>query len=91
MGAAQSASTKQDASRFRRRANDLIVYAEKLKPQLPKTPAGHNVSDILFKSSVLHGSKFPPWESEPSESEFTHKSGQNLFVYVSRSKLPTFG
>ncbi|ATY58647.1 PALB protein [Cordyceps militaris] len=80
MRAASSTSKKQDAARFRQRCNALIAQAEKLKTQLPKAPLRLDGADILRQSSLLHGNEFPPWEKDPSDAEFQHKSGQELFT-----------
>lgn len=82
MRAASSTSNKQDAARFRQRCKALIAYAEKLKTQLPKAPPGRDGSDILRQSSLLHGNVFPPWEKDPSDAEFQHQPGQQLFTYA---------
>ncbi|TQV92369.1 hypothetical protein V2A60_007061 [Cordyceps javanica] len=87
MRAASSTSNKKDAARFRQRCKALIAHAEKLKTQLPKAPPGFSASDILRQSSLLHGNEFPPWENDPSDAEFLHKPGQELFIDETRFSL----
>ncbi|KAJ4159268.1 uncharacterized protein LMH87_008175 [Akanthomyces muscarius] len=87
MRAASSTSNRQDAARFRQRCKTLIAHAEKLKTELPKAPPGPNGSDILRQSSLLHGNEFPPWEKDPSDAEFQHQSGQQLFTDETRFSL----
>ncbi|KAM3539076.1 hypothetical protein ARSEF1564_008010 [Beauveria bassiana] len=87
MRAASVTSSKQDAARFRQRCKALIAKAEKLKTQLPKVPPERNGSDILRQSSLLHGNEFPPWDEDPSDAEFQHKSGQQLFTDETRFSL----
>ncbi len=88
MRAASSTSDRQDAARFRQRCKTLIAHAEKLKTELPKAPPGPNGSDILRQSSLLHGNEFPPWEKDPSDAEFQHQSGQQLFTYATAFRFP---
>lgn len=37
---------------------------------------------ILLKGSKLHGSVFPPWESDPDPCEFELLGGKSQYLYV---------
>ena len=79
MRAASGAVNKTDAARFRRKCQDLIAHAEKLKAQLAK-PSRLDGSDILNRTSRLHGNDFPPWETDPLDTEFQLQPGQPQYM-----------
>lgn len=99
MKAANGASTPTDKARLQRKCQDLITLAEKLKqcPRVDTVAAverrlGHprvvrdiptSEKTILLRGSHLHGSKFPPWNSDPDPKEFEGP----LFTYDSFSSL----
>lgn len=81
MQATREATTKTEAGRLRRKCQELIARAEKIKAQLSSKPpvAGY---EILRSSSLLHGNEFPPWEADPDLEEFVLPRDGSLFVYV---------
>ncbi|KAG6364425.1 hypothetical protein INS49_006026 [Diaporthe citri] len=88
MKAVKEAPTAAEKSRLKARCRDLIAQAETLKtsgptaapPKAPK-PRGPRQSrelptaekTILWRSSKLHGSVFPPWEADPDPAVFRSK------------------
>ena len=78
MQAASNAASKADAARFRRKCQEFIAQAEKIKSTLPKAPqvAGF---DILQGSSRLHDNIFPPWDKDPEDQEFQLPPSQKMF------------
>lgn len=78
MVAASKASDKAQAARLRRKCQELIAYAEKVKAQLSNDSASVS-SDILRESSRLHDNEFPPWVEDPSDDEFMLSSGRKLY------------
>ncbi|KAJ0108567.1 palb protein [Diaporthe amygdali] len=88
MKAVKEASTPAEKSRLKGKCRDLIAQAETLKtsgptaapPKAPK-PRGPRQSrelptaekTILWRSSKLHGSVFPPWEADPDPAVFRSK------------------
>ncbi|KAJ9154823.1 Calpain-like protease palB/cpr-8 [Pleurostoma richardsiae] len=82
MKAVRDARTPADKSRLKRKCEELIATAERLKnpstapaPAQPRGPRNSRElptaeKNILLRSSRLHGSIFPPWESDPSPSSF---------------------
>lgn len=78
MSAAAQASTKAEGTRLRRKCQELIRYAEQLKPQL--APRLSPEQAILRDASRLHGNSFPPWDREPHETEFQYSPSEGLFV-----------
>lgn len=81
MQAASKAASKTDATRFRRKCQELIAYAEKIKSTLPKAPQPAGF-DILQGSSRLHDNEFPPWDKDPQDQEFQLSPSQKMFEYV---------
>jgi calpain-7 len=79
MAAAASAESKQDATRLRRRCQDLITYAEQLKTTIPAPSSPRN--SIIDGASNLHGNYFPPWDA-PAESEFQLSEHEEPFTFV---------
>ncbi|KAF3770212.1 cysteine proteinase, partial [Cryphonectria parasitica EP155] len=87
MKAVREAPTTAEKSRLRRKCQDLIALAETLKaPQRRPTPTAAaapqprlsrelptSEKTILLRSSKLHGSVFPPWESDPDPAVFRSK------------------
>ncbi|KAH7313252.1 PALB protein [Stachybotrys elegans] len=76
MLAAKEASSKTTAARLRRKCQQLIALAEQLKGQQNRDGG----SSLLQGSSRLHGNDFPPWDSEPSESEFGLSPGEEPYT-----------
>lgn len=89
MKAVKEAATAAEKSRLKGKCRDLIAQAETLKtsgptaarpPKAPK-PRGPRQSrelptaekTILWRSSKLHGSVFPPWEADPDPAVFRSK------------------
>lgn len=89
MKAVKDAPTAAEKSRLKAKCRDLIALAETLKtssgptaapPKAPK-PRGPRQSrelptaekTILWRSSKLHGSVFPPWEADPDPAVFRSK------------------
>jgi len=78
MKAARTASAPADRARLKHKCEELVALAERLKaPAVPpdgtpqqsrELPAAEKT--ILLRSSKLHGSIFPPWESAPGEGAF---------------------
>ena len=80
MAAAGEASSKAEAARLRRRCQELILQAEKLKVK-HATPCSPSVQpDILRRASRLHGNDFPPWEAYPLDDEFDLQPGESFFT-----------
>lgn len=79
MRAASGASSKQEAIRLRRKCQQLITEAERLKAALAASQSPSQ--SLLQKTSRLHGNDFPPWTIEPPEKDFALKPGQALFMY----------
>ncbi|KAI1384662.1 cysteine proteinase [Hypoxylon trugodes] len=87
MKAAQAASNQEEKRRLSRKCQSLISKAESLKSrpagsgvvavekrlQIPQQGRSLPTSEqtILLRSSRLHGSVFPPWESDPDSREFS--------------------
>ncbi|KAL6850914.1 cysteine protease [Amphichorda felina] len=78
MSAAAKASTKAEGTRLRRKCQELIGYAERLKSKLIPKLSPEEV--ILRDASRLHGNSFPPWDSEPNETEFQYSPSGGLFL-----------
>ncbi|KFA65465.1 hypothetical protein S40285_00428 [Stachybotrys chlorohalonatus IBT 40285] len=76
MQAAGEATKKADATRLRRKCQQLIAHAEHLKGELNQGDG----DPILHRSSRLHGNDFPAWASEPSDAEFQLPPGAEPFV-----------
>ncbi|PHH58960.1 hypothetical protein CDD81_4061 [Ophiocordyceps australis] len=78
MAAARDTLSKAEAARLRRKCRELILYAEKLKAQ------NQALSDdqmlILQRASHLHGNHFPPWNSDPPNTEFELPQGADLYT-----------
>jgi len=84
MKAARTASTPADRARLKRKCEELIALAERLKGPTPgpsntpqqsrQLPTAEKM--ILLRSSKLHGSIFPPWESAPGDDIFARASGE---------------
>lgn len=80
MRAASQAPSKPDALRLRRKCQELIALAERLKAQIAQglsTEAG-----IVESASRLHGNVFPRWEDDPSDAEFQRPDSGNDFMYA---------
>ena len=93
MRAISQAASKADASRLRRRCNELIAYAERLKTQIASSSAldGERSSQssllsketaILQRSSDLQGNHFPPWDFQPLSMEFERPIDNKLYMCV---------
>ncbi|TWU74752.1 cysteine protease [Metarhizium rileyi] len=92
MRAAEEAHGKTDATRFRRKCQEMIVYAERLKATLAGTAdvveqaitrsssVVPTSTSILQLGSRLHGNEFPIWKEEPELGEFELLPGQDLFT-----------
>jgi hypothetical protein len=92
MKAAAEARSSSDRARLRRKCEELITYAEKLKvAQLrgrPSTDQTHcqmrlippSEEAIILQSSRLHGSVFPPWQSEPGQDRFQRSKDGAFFT-----------
>ncbi|KAI3395151.1 hypothetical protein diail_1703 [Diaporthe ilicicola] len=96
MKAVKEAPTAAEKSRLKGKCRDLIAQAETLKPSGPTAappkapkPRGPRQSrelptaekTILWRSSKLHGSVFPPWEADPDPAVFRSKKlDEPLFV-----------
>ena len=78
MSAAAKASTKAEGTRLRRKCQELIGYAERLKSKLIPRLSPEEV--ILRDASRLHGNSFPPWDNEPNETEFRYSPSEGLFL-----------
>lgn len=78
MRAASGASNKQEKLRLRRKCQQLIVEAERLKAALvaPQAPS----LSLLQRTSRLHGNDFPPWANEPSEKDFELNPDKAFFT-----------
>ncbi|KIE00403.1 Cysteine protease rim-13, partial [Metarhizium majus ARSEF 297] len=92
MRAAGEAASKTDAVRFRRKCQEMITYAERLKATLgggakpeelpamrPSLSEPRSVS-ILRLGSKLHGNDFPIWQEGPGMDEFELLPGQYPFT-----------
>ena len=105
MKAVKEAPTAAEKSRLKAKCRDLIAQAETLKtagptaapPKAPK-PRGPRQSrelptaekTILWRSSKLHGSVFPPWEADPDPAVFRSKKlDEPLFTSVCAPALPS--
>lgn len=88
MAAAGEAPSKSEAARLRRRCQELILYAEKLKAQQATPSSSSAQPEILRRASRLHGNDFPPWEADPLDGEFDLRPGEGLFTLVSGSSRP---
>ncbi|KAM6486288.1 hypothetical protein HDV62DRAFT_378418 [Trichoderma sp. SZMC 28011] len=80
--AAEKGIGKEEASRRRRKCKQLVALAEQLKSQL-KTPSASPDADgfnILRGASRLHGSYYPPWGEDPSDTQFQLGDDLNPFV-----------
>lgn len=84
MRAAGEASDKTHASQLRRKCQDLIAYAERVKAQLATAPSAVPATEtsILRCTSRLHGNDFPLWEAAPSNAEFELQPGSEPFTWV---------
>ncbi|KAK2612949.1 cysteine protease [Conoideocrella luteorostrata] len=93
MKASQEVIVKTDATRLRRKCEELINHAERLKAQIAETgPPGLPLSagpplhmskaaHILIQASILHGNEFPPWDGDPLIDEFeSSTAGNNGFI-----------
>jgi len=87
MQAAEAATNSAERNRLRRKCQNLIASAEKLKaagqdagpPRSSRDlPPGEEV--ILLRSSELHGNKFPPWRVNPASSAFALQPGSALYM-----------
>jgi hypothetical protein len=89
MKAAQGASSTTDRARLRRKFNDLVVLAERLKigdvsasqPVLPRVTRSipPEEKEILRRASTLHGNIFPIWEAELMEPPSSGVKSEGLF------------
>ena len=77
MAAASQAQTSSEGTRLRRKCQELIQVAERLKADLgpPLLPG----EAILRNASQLHGNSFPPWKQDPEETEFQLKTNGELY------------
>ena len=80
MEAASQAATKAEGLRFRRRCQELIAYAEKLKVET--NPRLALEDSILKDAANLHGNNFPAWRAIPSDAEFQVPADGELFRYT---------
>ncbi|PNY24194.1 Calpain-like protease palB/cpr-8 [Tolypocladium capitatum] len=80
MAAAREAPSKPEAARLRRRCQELILHAEKLKAQQATLSSSPAQPDILRRASRLHGNDFPPWEADPLDDEFDLRPSVGLFT-----------
>ncbi|CAM1502796.1 Fc.00g075720.m01.CDS01 [Cosmosporella sp. VM-42] len=78
MRAASKATSKQDATRLRRKCQQLILEAERLKAALATSTSPSQ--SILQRTSRLHGNDFPPWTSEPLQDELHPPPGEASFI-----------
>ncbi|KAI1327838.1 PALB protein [Xylariaceae sp. FL0255] len=84
MKAASEAPLPADKRRLNKMCKELILFAERLKNssqnvaeferkrKLPQQVHQLSTSEktLLYRNSLLHGSKFPPWESDPEPANF---------------------
>lgn len=77
MAAAAQASTKPEGARLRRKCQELILYAERLKSGLASDLSPSEI--IIREASKLHGNDFPPWHNDPPQTEFQPSSDGHLF------------
>ncbi|RFU74169.1 cysteine protease [Trichoderma arundinaceum] len=80
--AAEKGIEKSEATRLRRKCQQLIAFAEQLKVQLKASPSSsprHGLN-LLRGTSRLHGSYYPPWSDDPSDSEFQFGPDEKPFV-----------
>ncbi|KHO00880.1 Cysteine protease rim-13 [Metarhizium album ARSEF 1941] len=101
MRAAEEAGSKADAARLRRKCQDMITYAERLKGalavgadsvELPATrpsPFESTSASILRLGSQLHGNDFPAWKESPGIDEFELLPGQDPFTDDTEFSLST--
>ncbi|KAF7561907.1 hypothetical protein G7046_g2250 [Stylonectria norvegica] len=78
MRAAAEASSRFDATRLRRKCQQLISHAERLKGAL--SAVSSKPQSLLLLSSRLHGNSFPPWTTDPNETDFQLLPGQAPFT-----------
>ncbi|KAK4210963.1 calpain-like protease [Rhypophila decipiens] len=94
MQAALKANVATERSRLRRKCSDLLALGERLKanstvasaasrPPVPESTRPLTIQEktIIIKSSRLHGSVFPPWETAPAPDTFT-QAGPEGDVFV---------
>jgi len=75
---------------LRKKFNELAVLAERLKAQetghrTPKSESGKPTLDeerILERSSCLHGNRFQPWRSDPSDQVFVTSQSDGPYMSV---------
>ncbi|KAL7814889.1 cysteine proteinase [Trichoderma aethiopicum] len=86
--AAEKGIGKDDAARLRRRCQQLIAHAERLKTQLTASPASPPADSlhILRGASRLHGSYYPPWSDDPPDAQF--QLGPDQAPYVDDTPFP---
>lgn len=92
MRAAGEAASKTDAIRFRRKCQEMITYAERLKatlgggakpeelPAMRPSLSEPRSASILRLGSKLHGNDFPIWQEGPGMDEFELLPGQYPFT-----------
>ena len=82
----KQAESLTEAINSRASNQSLPVTAPKAIVKLQQPRSNRDLSTreqiILLEGSKLHGSVFPPWREEPSDSEFDLKPGEPLFEYV---------
>lgn len=57
-----------------------VKKANALKEPLSERELTTREKIILLEASKLHGSRFPPWTSPPTSSEFEPVAGQPCFM-----------
>ncbi len=92
MRAAEKAATPSERTRLRRKCNEVIALAERLKanakaatsrPPVPESTRRLSTAEetIILKASKLHGKIFRPWEAPPDPKTFEDgASGEAVFV-----------
>ncbi|KAL7787021.1 cysteine proteinase [Trichoderma ceciliae] len=86
--AAEKGISKDEGARLRRKCQQLIAFAERLKLRLSASlasPPG-NGPTLLHGASRLHGSYYPPWTDDPPDAEF--QLGPDLKPFVDDTVFP---
>lgn len=78
MKAAAQATVKAEGARLRRKCEELIKHAERLKSELASAATPGDA--IIRDASQLHGNSFPPWDAEPLETDFQTSPEASLFM-----------
>jgi len=100
LDACEKATISSDRIRIKRKLKEVFALAERIKkanqnaqnvqnaPSIPQSTRSMTTAEktIIWRSSLLHNNKFPPWESAPDASVFAETGADDhLYTWVQNS------